>query len=26
GALHRIAWDVPEAVTWSSTLAQLIGR
>lgn len=26
GALHRIGWDLPEAVTWSSTLAQLIGR
>jgi hypothetical protein len=26
GALHRIAWDVDEAVTWASTLAQLIGR
>jgi hypothetical protein len=26
GALHRVAWDVDEAVTWASTLAQLIGR
>jgi hypothetical protein len=26
GSLHRIGWDLAEAVTWSSTVAQLIGR
>ena len=26
GARHRIGWDLPESVTWASTIAQLIGR
>jgi len=26
GVRHRIGWDLPEGFTWSSTIAQLIGR